>query len=179
MNLIFLIFIFIITGCEIKTASEQDHKIVGEQINMKNNLQEKLNGKWIVKDIIKYAYITTIDLKVAKDLKGSYFNINNEEFTSEPSKIREILMQEDQNTTPVLKKPYYVFTDITHMEESERAPSLNELGFDGEHIYNVEIYKDDRYQNQWSLGILLFDPAFPNRIVLSTNGVYFELEKSI
>ncbi|MEW4370827.1 hypothetical protein [Paenibacillus kandeliae] len=142
------------------------------------SVQQQIIGKWIVKDIVANARITMVDKASVEKWRGSFFEINEKGIETEPSVTKELLLANDQNTTPVLENPYYDVTNISEIEEEASvSPSTNQLGFQGTNIYRIDIYKDKDYEDQWSLGILLFDPSMPDRLILSSNGFYYELKR--
>ncbi len=41
----------------------------------------------------------------------------------------------------------------------------------------IEIFIDQHYENQWSFGYIYIDPLTLKRLIVASNGVYFELQK--
>lgn len=177
--MICLIIILLVTGCSLTFNDKQHIESVKELKSMQNiSPQQHIVGKWIVKDIIAHARITTLDKTSVEKWIGSFVEINEKEIKTEPYVTKELLLADDQNTTPVLENPYYDVTNINNIEEeSSISPSANQLGFKEANIYRIDIYKDKDYEDQWSLGILLFDPSIPDRLILSSNGFYYELKR--
>ncbi len=141
--------------------------------------QDIINGKWTIHNIVAYSRIMTIDKSTAEKLIGSSLQISPSSIQSDASATKSILLPTDADTTPTLVNPSYNFTLLDKQKEEEdlRSPSLKQLELTGNEVYRVDIYKDKQLEDQWSLGILLLDPSQTDRMILSTNGVYYELDR--
>lgn len=148
--------------------------------DMKNDefIQDYLLGHWKISKIIKYSWIMTMSKESAENLVHSEFDFTNDYIKTNSKVWQTILTESDQDTTPMLKDPQYAQNIISKEEfEADDMAKLTELGFNDGTVHMIEVYKDEEYENPWSLGYIYIDPATPNRSVISTNGVYLEIEK--
>lgn len=176
-----IISIFILSfllGCQVQSLGNSNES-TKEKNTLSESPQHMIDGKWSIQKIMTYSRITTIDKDTANQLVGSSIQISSNFIQTDPSVVKSILSSDDKETTPKLSDPSYEFTLVDDQKQAKSmSPSSDQLGFKEDKTYRVDIYKDKQFEDQWSLGIFLFEPSTPDRIVLSTNGVYYELKRS-
>lgn len=160
-------------------ANEENKQIVPVGNHSPSFVQKYLFGDWKVKKIVKSAWITTISESAAKKLVGTQFTFGTQWIKSDSKALKPILIQEDKGTTPRLSNPTYSQTSISkaEFETDNDMAQFKELGFTHNSINIIEIYTDKNYENQWSLGYIYLDPLNPKRLIITSNGYYFELQK--
>lgn len=160
--------------------AKNEHQQIIPIKNKSSTFAEKyLFGSWKVKKIVKYAWITTISKETATKLVGTTLHFDAKIIKSDSKAMKPILTTEDQKTTPRFVNPQYVQTPMSAKEfnTDNEMVQLKELGFIHDSIDIIEIFTDKHYENQWSFGYIYIDPLTPKRLIVASNGYYFELQK--